>query len=348
MSIKSVSLRELALKVNGTVHGNPDIEINAISELSKASADTISPVWEKKFLSDVKEGNVLLTREGWTPENCSSIEVKDPRRALVDLLNIFDPKVLEAPRISESAVISDKATIGKNVYIGPHCVISEGAVISDNVRLAGNNWISNDVKIGKNTMIEPGAVIYDRVTIGENCIIHSNAVIGSDGFGFMPDPDVIMLRIPQIGTVTIEDDVEIGTCTCIDRATFGDTHISKGSKIDALVKVGHNCKIGMYCIAVSQSGIAGSSNIGNFVTLAAQSGVANHSTVGDHTTLCARTGVVCDVPAGKVLSGFPAQEHSAELKQMAILRKLPELYSKLKELYKKIEKLEEKFNVYDK
>ncbi|MEG1501817.1 MAG: UDP-3-O-(3-hydroxymyristoyl)glucosamine N-acyltransferase [Synergistaceae bacterium] len=328
--MKRITLSEISKLLGGSVVGDPNIEILGITDLGKIEESMISPLWEKKFISEVVPGNILLTKPGWTPTGYNSVEVDDPRRALILLLNFFNPFVELQQSIHSSSVVSSTAKIGKSVHIGPNCIVSDNAELCDNVKLMGNVWIGSGVTIGANTLIEPGVVIHSFVTIGKSCIVHPNAVIGSDGFGFMPDPKEILVRIPQIGTVTIEDNVEIGSCTCIDRATFGDTHISKGTKIDALVKVGHNCKIGQYCIAVSQTGIAGSSKIGNFVTLAAQSGVANHATVGDKVTLGARTGVVTDVESGKIMSGFPAQEHSVELRQLAILKKLPELYKLLK------------------
>lgn len=319
----------------GEVKGDSEKIVSSISDLSKHIEDSISPLWEKKFASEVKSGMTLLTKPGWIPEGCSGIEVEDPRRALVALLNFFDGHVKEAPGIHSSSVISQNASVGENVHIGPNCVISDFAVIADNCVLVGNVWVGRGVTIGDSTRIEPGAVIHDTTSIGKHCIIHSNAVIGSDGFGFMPDKNVGLLRIPQIGTVTIQDYVEIGTCVCVDRATFGETLVSNGTKLDALVKVGHNCTIGEYCIVVSQSGIAGSSKIGRGVVLAAQTGVANHATVGDGVTLGARGGIVNDIPAGMTVSGFPAQDHKKELRQILAVKQLPELAAAVKDLKKK-------------
>ncbi len=332
---RKISLSELAEMVAGEIKGNPEKTVTSISDLSKHIEDSISPLWEKKFIAEVKSGMTLLTKPGWMPDGCAGIEVQDPRRALVALLNFFDGHVKETPGVHSSSVISPNASIGENVHIGPNCVVSDYAVISDNCVLAGNVWIGRGVTIGDATRIEPGAVIHDTATVGKHCIIHSNAVIGSDGFGFMPDKNVGLLRIPQIGTVTIQDHVEIGTCVCVDRATFGETLVSNGTKLDALVKVGHNCTIGEYCIVVSQSGIAGSSNIGRGVVLAAQTGVANHATVGDGVTLAARGGIVSDIPAGMTVSGFPAQDHKKELRQMLAVKQLPELIAAVKELRKK-------------
>ena len=329
---KNLKLSEIIKMIGGVLKGDPEITINSITALNKYKEGSIAPLWEKRFMSDVVPGMLLLTKPGWIPDKCFGIEVDDPRRALISLLEYFDPKTAESPTVDESAIISKHSKIGRNSHIGPNCIISDGALLGDDCVLVGNVWIGKHAALGNNTRIEQGAVIHDFVKIGNNCIIHSNAVIGSDGFGFIPDSEVGLLRIPQIGTVIIEDNVEIGTCTCIDKATFGETRISQGTKIDALVKIGHNCHIGKFCIAVSQSGIAGSSTLGDGVVLAAQAGVANHASVGSGAILAARAGVIGDIPEGKTVSGFPAQDHMDELRQVKSLRQLPGLFKEVKEL----------------
>lgn len=336
---KMLKLSEIAKMTGGDLKGNPEYSVDSVTALNKYKKGSISPFWDKKFLSDVIPGMILLTKPGWIPEESFGIEVDDPRRALICILNYFDPNTAELPTIHESAIISKLSIIGKDVHIGPNCVISDGASLGDKCVLVGNVWIGKNAVLGNNTRIEQGAVIHNFVKIGSNCIIHSNAVIGSDGFGFIPDSKVGLLKIPQIGTVIIEDNVEIGTCTCIDKATFGETYISHGTKIDALVKIGHNCHIGKFCIAISQSGIAGSSTLGDGVVLAAQAGVANHASIGTGVTIAARAGVIGDVPEGKTLSGFPAQDHRSELRQVRSLRHLPELLKEVKELKTKISKI---------
>ncbi len=340
---KVLSLLEISEMTGGVLKGDPNKKVIRISDLSHNSVDTISPLWEKKFVSELKPDMTLLSKPGWIPEDCMGVEVDDPRLALVSLLDFFDNHIKETPMIHVTAVISPSASIGENVHIGPNCVISDNVVIGANCVLVGNIWIGNGVTVGDATRIEPGAVLHESAVIGRNCIIHSNAVIGSDGFGFIPDKKVGLLRIPQIGKVIIQDSVEIGTCVCVDRATFGETLVSSGTKLDALVKVGHNCQIGKFCIVVSQSGIAGSSTIGDGVVLAAQSGVANHASVGNGVTVAARGGIVNSVPDGATVSGFPAQEHRKELKQMLAIKQLPELLSTIKELKHRVAELEEAY-----
>lgn len=340
--VREITLKDIASMVGGKVVGNPSIVITSVADVEKSAASTISPFWEKKFSEKITAGMNLLSKEGWIPEGCSGVETEDPRRALVDILNFFDTRTQEEPAVHPSAVISPLASVGENVHIGPGCVVSDGAHIGDNALLLGNVWIGRCVSVGSNTRIEQGVVLYDSASIGKNCIIHANAVIGCDGFGFMPDPKCGLLRIPQIGTVTIEDNVEIGACSCIDRATFGDTHISYGTKIDAQVKIGHNSHLGKFCIVVSQVGIAGSSTLGNGVVMAAQSGIANHASIGDGATVGGRGGVVTDVPAGATVSGFPAQDHNQELRRMTAMKHLPDIIKSVRELKQKIEELAEK------
>lgn len=340
-NIEGLTLAKIANMVNGTLKGEEDYVVTSISTPETSCQGSISPLWEKKLASLASPDAVLLTKKGWIPENGQGVEVENPRKALVTLLKYFDrDKDNNIPFIDETAVISKTAEIGKNVIIGPGCVVSDNCRISDGTTLTGNIWLGKYVSIGDNTLIEPGVVIYDRSHLGRNCIIHANAVIGCDGFGFMPDPDKVLLRIPQIGRVIIEDDVEIGSCSSIDKATFGETKICRGTKIDSHVKIAHNCTIGEYCIIVSQSGVAGSSKLGKGVTLAAQSGVANHACVGDGVIAAGRAGVTEDIPPGSIVSGYPAIDHKKDLRQMVASRQLPETIKKIRNIEKRVDLLE--------
>lgn len=338
---KGITLGELAKITNGRIIGPENLIVTEVTPLDCHVPESISPLFEKKFLPDVKSGMILLAKTGLIPCDCFGVEVENTRRALIDVLAFFDSRVPECPGIHPAALVSPLACLGENVHIGPYCIVQDNAKIGDNCVLLGNVWVGRDVVLGDATRLEQGVVVHDGVSIGSRCIIHANAVIGSDGFGFIPDPKAGLLRTPQIGTVTIGNDVEIGTCTCIDKATFGKTVIGDGCKIDAQVKVGHNCRFGKYCIAVSQTGIAGSSILGDGVTLAAQSGVANHAKIGSGVTVGGRGGVVNDIAPGKTVSGFPAQEHMQELRERANLKHIPNIVKELKELKAKIALLEE-------
>lgn len=341
MSIEALTLAKIANMVNGTLKGDGNYVVVSISSPDAPCPGSLSPLWEKKLVPFASPDAVLLTKNGWIPENGQGIEVEDPRRALVTLLEYFDTKQInQIPSVHETALISSDAVIGKNVTIGPGCVVSENSRIGDGCTLVANVWVGKHVSIGDNSLIEPGVVIYDRSYLGKKCIIHANAVVGCDGFGYMADPELGLLRIPQIGTVVIEDDVEVGVCSSIDRGTFGETRVSKGTKIDSHVKIAHNCMIGEYCIIVAQSGIAGSSTLGKGVTMAAQSGAANHSRIGDGVIAAGRAGITGDVPPGLVVSGFPAIDHKKDLRQLVALKQLPDLIKKVKNIEKKLDELE--------
>ena len=341
MSIEELTLAKIADMVKGTLKGDGNYVVVSISSPETPCAGSISPLWEKKLSDLASPDAVLLTKDGWIPENGQGVEVEDPRRALVTLLEYFDTEQKNhIPSIHQTALISQNAVVGKNVTIGPGCVISDYCRVGDGCTLIANVWVGKHVLIDDNTLIEPGVVIYDRSSIGRNCIIHANAVVGSDGFGFMPDPEVGLLRIPQVGTAVIEDDVEIGVCSSIDRGTFGETRVSKGTKIDSHVKIGHNCTIGEYCIIVAQSGIAGSTTLGKGVTMAAQSGVANHARIGDGVIAAGRAGITGDLPPGLVVSGFPAIDHKKDLRQIVAVKQLPDLIKNIKNIEKRLNEME--------
>ena len=341
MSIEGLTLAKIAKMVKGTLKGEGNYVVISISPPEDPCPGSISPIWEKKLADLASPDAVLLTKNGWIPENGRGVEVEDPRRALVTLLEYFDSeKKNHIPSIHKTALISENAVVGKNVTIGYGCVISDYCSIGDGCTLIANVWLGKNVSIGDNTLIEPGVVIYERSSLGRNCIVHANAVVGCDGFGYMPDPELGLLRIPQIGTAVIEDDVEIGVCSSIDKGTFGETRVSKGTKIDSHVKIGHNCSIGEYCIIVAQSGIAGSTTLGKGVTMAAQSGVANHARIGDGVIAAGRAGITADIPPGLVVSGFPAIDHKKELRQLIAIKQLPDLIKKVKNIEKKLNELE--------
>lgn len=324
----------------GEVKGNPAIEVSSISDPRKFQPGSISPLWEKKLASSVREGTVLFTRRGWIKDGESGVELDEPRAGLIALLGCFDDAPPVTPGISDKAIVAESARLGNNIAVGAGSVIKEMAEIGDGTVIMENAVIGEHVEIGKNCIIEPGVVVYHHSKIGDDCVLHANAVIGCDGFGFLPDPKAGMIKIPQIGIVRLADGVEVGACTAVDRATFGETYIGPSTKIDSHVKIGHNCEIGAYTIIVAQSGIAGSSKIGDRVIMAAQSGMANHASVGDGCTVGGRAGVSSDIPAGSVVSGFPAQEHKKELRQQAAVRQLPEISRQLRELAKKVAVLE--------
>lgn len=339
---KKITLGRIAEMVHGVVKGDPNIEVSSILPPEKSVEGSISPLWEKKFIPFVKAGSVLFTRRGWTPDNCSGVEVDVPRASLIVLLHFFDNAPDRKGGVSPKAVISEKAHLGANVTVGSGAVIRDDVTVGDNTVIMENVVIDEGSEIGSDCLIEPGAVIYHHTKIGNHCVIHANAIIGCEGFGFIPDPRGGLIKIPQIGITHLADGVEIGACSAVDRATFGETYIGPCSKIDSHVKIGHNCNVGGYSIMVAQSGIAGSTTLGKGVIMAAQSGAANHVTIGDGCTIAGRAGVANDVPAGAIFSGFPAQDHKRDLRQQAAAKQLPEIVKKIRELERKLKALEGK------
>lgn len=337
-----LTLGQIAEMTGGRVVGDPSLKIVTILPPEQGAGNALSPLWEKKFIDTATKEAVLLTKPGWIKESSAGVEVEDPRVALVTLLEYYERLTnKESSGIHASAQISPNAKIGQNVSVGPCCAVG-AAILADGVVLEANVYVGDGVTVGSGTKLEPGVVLYHDIFIGKGCIIHANAVIGCDGFGFVPDAKLGLRRIPQIGTVIIGDNVEVGVCASIDRATFGATRIGRGTKIDSHVKIGHNCRIGDFCVIVSQSGVAGSSVVGNGVTLAAQSGVANHAKIGDGTIVAGRGGVSSDIGPGETVSGFPARDHKLELHERAAVRKLPDLLKDFRDLKKKVERLEEK------
>lgn len=339
---KVITLAQIAELTGGSVVGDPEIKISSISDPRRPKEGAISPLWEKKLEKFAAGCPVLFTKKGWVKEGQSGVELDEPRAGLIALLKFFDEAPERERIVSERALVDKDASLGENVAVGAGSVIKAGASVDDGTVIMENVFIDCGVTVGKNCVIEPGAVVFHHSVLGDGCVLHANAVVGCDGFGFLPDPKAGMVKIPQIGIARLDDGVEIGAFSSVDRATFGETYIGKCTKIDSHVKIGHNCQIGAYTIIVAQSGIAGSSHIGNRVIMAAQSGTANHASVGDGCTVGGRGGVTADVPAGSIVSGFPAQDHRKELRLQAAVRQLPEMASSVKELGRRMAALEKR------
>ena len=305
------------------LRGNSELEIKKISSPEKADENSLCVIWDKKALELLDLNIPIVAPKEFFEDKRSGIICENPKALLPKLLEIFESHsekltgIHKNAFISESAKISDKAYIGAFAFIGENCEIGEGTVIEPNVTLLRN------------------------VKIGKNCLIHSGAVIGCDGFGFVRENEKIV-KIPQNGGVEIFDDVEIGACTTIDRGAMNDTIIGEGTKIDNHVQVGHNVKIGKYCIICSMSGIAGSSIIEDYVTISVQAGITDHVTVGKNSIIAGRSGVTNDVPEGSVLSGFPARPHNQAKRALVLAADLPEMFKRLRKLEKKFEDLQNK------
>jgi len=339
------SVKELADIVDGQVIGDTNKSITGVAGVLESNQEEITFAENRKYLSEAEKSNagVIIVPEELRTSKKTIIAVKNPRLAYAQIASIFAPDVFYKPGIHPSSVVSENATIGNNVSIHPQVVIDDNVVIGDNTVLAPGAYIGKGSEIGSNTVIHPNVVVeYDSI-IGSNCIIHGGSVIGSDGYGFVSVVDGHH-KIPQLGNVIIEDNVEIGANVTVDRGTSGSTVIGKGTKVDNLVQIAHNVKIGPDCLIIAQVGIAGSSEIGERVILAGKTGVVGHIKVADHVTVASYSMVTKDTPSAVFYSGNPAQDHKAELREQAAGRKLPELLKKVKELEKKILQMEGEYS----
>lgn len=325
------TLNDLAQVVGGEVVGDGEIEISGINNLSNAKEGEISFILDHKNIKDtlMSFASAFIVQKEIKEIKKPQIITNNVKLSYAKILHLFQSP-LERKGIHPTAVISKSATVGEDVSIGAHCYIGEGAKIESKVIIYPGVYIGKGVNISPDTIIYPNTVIQDNCLIGKNVIIHSGVVIGSDGFGFVKDEDNHHFKIPQVGQVIIEDEVEIGANTCIDRASFGLTKIGRGTKIDNLVQIGHNVIIGEDCIIVSQVGISGSVNIGNRCILAGQAGVKDHITIGDDSIILGRAGVLKDVPPSSIYYGMPAGPHIEQKRLEVLVRRLPQLFEKIK------------------
>ncbi len=334
----------LAALVGGRVLGpNGDAPIRGISELSSAEPDQISFLGNTKYEARARAsraGAILVTPKDAPKLEGTRIEVESPSAAFTKISALFaPPPVRDEPGVHATAIIAPGAVLGEGISVGPHAVISAGARIGARAVIGANCFIGEQAVIGEDTRLYPLVTVRERCVLGARVILHSGVVIGADGFGY-DFKDGRYLKIPHTGFVQLDNDVEIGANSTIDRGRFGRTHIGEGTKIDNLVMIGHNVVVGAHSIIVAQSGISGSTTVGKYFTLAGQSGLAGHLNVGDRVTLTAMSGINKDAPSNVVLSGRHALPAREALKLEALGRRLPELFDRLKELEDKLKKLE--------
>ncbi len=339
-----ITLHEIAGRLEGELTGDHgDIVISNVASLKDASAGDISFLAHRRHLKDLQVTNasaVVLPKE-ISFDGLPAIKVESPYYAFSQLLHMFYDVPYSPKGVDKGAVLGKEVHIGRDVTIYPFVYIEDRVSIGDNVIIYPWTFIGEGSSVGDDSLIYPNVTIRERCCIGRHVIIHSGAVIGSDGFGFVPYKGSHH-KVPQVGGVIIEDDVEIGANTTIDRGTLGNTVIRRGTKIDNLVQIAHNVTVGEDCIFAAQVGIAGSTEIGNHVTMAGQAGVTGHVHIGDKVTVAGQTGVTKDVKDGQTVSGMPAIPHREWLRAMAIFEDLPELKRKISELEDKISEIESK------
>ena len=344
-----IKLKDICKHLGGDLSGDGEIDITGVSGINEAIPSQITFVANTKYLSAIAttKASAIIIGRGVSGNGKPTICVDDPYWGFVQALELFSwnsDKPAESG-IHETAIIGDNVTIGEDVTIQAHSVICDNVEIGDNTVIMPLVYVGDGSKIGNDGLIYSNVSIRENVTIGNRVIIHCGAVIGSDGFGFTPEPNNKRpYKIPQIGTVVIEDDVEIGANTAIDRATLSETRIKSGTKLDNLVQIAHNVEVGNDCCLAAQSGIAGSAILGDRVNIAGQSGIVGHLKIGENSIVYAKTAVTKDMPPGSHLSGIPAQTHKQELRTQAATRKFPDLMQEFSQLQKRVEELETKLN----
>ena len=342
------SAKQIAEFIQGTIVGDENATVHTFAKIEEGMPGAISFLSNPKYthyIYDTQSSIVLVNRD-FEPEKeikATLIKVDNAYESLAKLLNLYEMSKPKKTGIDPLAYIAPTAKIGENVYIAPFACVGDNAEIGDNTSLHPHATVGSGAKIGNNCILYPHATVYHDCRVGNNCTLHAGSVIGADGFGFAPSPEGYE-KIPQIGITILEDNVEIGANTCIDRATMGATVIRKGVKLDNLIQIAHNVEVGSHTVMASQVGVAGSTKIGEWCMFGGQVGVAGHITVGNRVNMGAQSGVNGSVKDGKQLIGTPPIEFKNYFKSSAVFKKLPDMYLELASLKKELEELKKQLN----
>ena len=333
--------------LGGEVVGDKQATVHTVSSIEQGRAGSLAYLTNLKYephLYTTGASIVLVDKmfEPSQPVTTTLIKVENTGACVVKLLEMYNAAKPRRTGISPRASIDEKATVGENCYVGDFAVVEQGAKIGADCQIYPQVYVGAGVEIGAGTTLYPGVKVYEGCKIGARCILHAGAVIGADGFGFMPNAKGGFDKIPQLGNVVIEDDVEIGANTCIDRAKTDSTIIRRGVKLDNLIQIGHNVEIGANTVSSAQTGIAGTSKVGSNCFLAGQVGVADHVTIGDRVMVGSKSGLDKDVPDGEIRFGYPALPGMQYHRAAAVFKRLPELDKRLREAEKEIETLQNK------
>lgn len=339
----NLTVGDIAALVGGSVSGDLSVPITGVNGVDEAGSGDLCFIRNAQYLPQLEKSNASAVLIQEAPEGLAipAILVPKPDLAFAMVLKYCETQLLRHPSgIHPAAVIDPTATLGQNVAVGACAVIEADARLEDGAIIYAGAYIGRAVRIGAGSIIYPNVTIREETDIGAGCIIHAGATIASDGFGYAPLEGAWM-KIPQVGRVVLEDEVEIGSCTSVDRATFGETRIGRGTKIDNLVQIGHNVRIGEHCALAGMVGVAGSAHLEDHVQVGASAGIKGHLTVGKGATVAARSGVVKSVEPGTIVSGFPAIDHQEERRVMVAQRRTPELIRRIRVLERELEALKE-------
>ena len=338
------SIKQIADILGGTIEGDASAEVWKLCKIEEGEEGGLSFLANLKYTNYLYDTNAtaVIVSIDFVPEHpvkTTLLHVADPYLAFAKLLKAYNDFQLDKKGVDKLAYISESASYGENCYIGPFAFIGENVKIGNNVKIYPQTYIGDNSVIGDNTTLFAGVRIYQNCVVGSRCILHSGAVIGADGFGFAPTDEGNYQKIDQIGNVVIEDDVEIGANTCVDRATLGSTVIHKGVKLDNLCQIAHNVVVGENTVMASQSAIAGSGKVGNHCVIAGQVGIVGHIEVGNNVTVAAQSGVTRSFPDNVTILGSPAMDAAKQRKTYIYERNLDQLYKRVDELEKKLKEL---------
>ena len=337
------SAQQIASVLGGTVEGDPEVKVNNFSKIEEGKPGTLTFLANPKYEHFIyqTEASIVLVNNDFTPAEpvkATLVKVANAYASLAILLNMAEQANVKKAGIDATAFIAGSATVGEGCYVGNFAYIGEDVKIGKNSRIYPHAYIGAHVTIGDNCTVYPHATIYNGCVIGNNCILHAGSVIGSDGFGFAPEGDNYK-KIPQLGNVVLEDDVEIGANTTIDRAVMDSTIIRRGVKLDNLVQIAHNVEVGENTVMAAQVGIAGSVKIGSHCMFGGQAGLSGHIHVADHVVFGAQCGVISDVKEPATLLGAPAINAKAFMRSSAIFNRLPDMYRQMGQMQREIERL---------
>lgn len=340
----------IAQFLGGTVEGNPDVKVNTVSKIEEGKPGSLSFLANPKYIHyiyNTKSSIVLVNNDfvADAPITATLVRVSNAYEAFASLLQLYAQSKKQKSGIETPSYIHSTAKIGENVYIGAFAYIAENAVIGNNVKIYPNSYVGDNVKIGDNTFIYPGVTIYEDCLIGKNCYIHAGSIVGADGFGFASGEGDDYKKIPQIGNVIIEDHVEIGANSTIDRATMGSTILRKGVKLDDHVHIAHNVEVGENTVMAAHAGVAGSTKIGKNCMFGGQVGIGPHLKIANNVKAGPQSGIPSDIKKeGTIVLGSPSNEISFEKRSIAVYKNLPEMRKKLSDLEKAVKELQEKLD----